>query len=149
MNFIENAVYILFYPVIFLVLNNSQRTRVAIFHKNKILIVRPRLNLGKWIMPGGNIKKSETPEMSVIRETKEEIGIVLEPEKLIFSRREVNSYRFIKTEIHYYVYLTEKELNVIIDKNEIAEYKWVLIEDIEKTGIVPHEKTVIAKLLTP
>lgn len=45
-----------------------------LIHKNKILLVRHWYN-PLWVMPGGGIKKNETPEQAAIRELKEETGI--------------------------------------------------------------------------
>ncbi len=51
--------------------------RVMIIHDNKFVLVRHWYN-PLWVMPGGGIKKHETPEKAAHREVKEEIGLSIE-----------------------------------------------------------------------
>ncbi len=48
--------------------------RIMIIHKNQLVLVRHWYN-SLWVMPGGGIKKHETPERAAVREIKEELGI--------------------------------------------------------------------------
>lgn len=56
---------------------------VGIIERNgKILITqRPegKAYAGKWEFPGEKLEKGETPELCMIREIKEELGITVEP----------------------------------------------------------------------
>jgi 8-oxo-dGTP pyrophosphatase MutT (NUDIX family) len=52
----------------------TQGVRVMIVHKDSIVLVRHWYN-NLWVMPGGGIKKHETPEQAAIREIQEELGI--------------------------------------------------------------------------
>ena len=48
-----------------------------ILYQNEIILVRHWYNT-LWVMPGGGIKKHETPEQAAVREIKEELGIEIE-----------------------------------------------------------------------
>lgn len=48
--------------------------RILIVSEGEVVLVRHWYNF-LWVMPGGGIKKYETPEQSAIREMKEELGI--------------------------------------------------------------------------
>lgn len=52
----------------------TKGVRVMVVQDGKIILVRHWYN-SLWVMPGGGIKKYETPEQAAIREIKEEIGI--------------------------------------------------------------------------
>lgn len=52
----------------------TRGVRVLLVHRDKIILVRHWYN-SLWVMPGGGIKKYETPEQAAIREIKEEVGI--------------------------------------------------------------------------
>ena len=45
-----------------------------IFHKDKVLLIHHR-KLGLWLPVGGHIQENETPDESLLREIKEEVGI--------------------------------------------------------------------------
>jgi 8-oxo-dGTP pyrophosphatase MutT (NUDIX family) len=50
--------------------------RVLVTHKDSLILVRHWYN-NLWVMPGGGIKKYETPEQAAIREIREEVGLNL------------------------------------------------------------------------
>lgn len=54
------------------------RVRVVIVNdQNEILLVRSWLGHQRWSLPGGGIRRSETPREAALREVQEETGLVL------------------------------------------------------------------------
>lgn len=51
--------------------------RILIVHNNSLVLVRHWYN-GLWVMPGGGIKKTESPEEAAVREVFEETGISIQ-----------------------------------------------------------------------
>ena len=49
----------------------------CIVHDKRILLLKHR-KLGKWLPPGGHIEKDETPDETVVREIREEVGLDVE-----------------------------------------------------------------------
>lgn len=57
--------------------------RAAVFQDNKILLVRERLDAGRWTLPGGWVDVGESPSMAVEREVLEESGYQTRAVKLV------------------------------------------------------------------
>jgi 8-oxo-dGTP pyrophosphatase MutT (NUDIX family) len=61
------------------------RTRVmVVLNGTELLMVKNWLGSQQWTLPGGGIKRGESPEMAALRELTEETGLVLNREQLRF-----------------------------------------------------------------
>jgi len=120
-----------------------------IIKDKKVLILKGNRGFakGKWHVPGGFISYPESPEKSVVRECKEELGIDIKVKELITTFSEVRKYPG-----HYYLalsYLCEilPGQKIKLDISENSELKWLpLKEAIDKVD-VPHAKKTFEKLL--
>lgn len=79
--------YYLLWPIIWLILHHTARTRVIIVSDNKVLLVRGWLSPGQYSLPGGGIRHGEEPEEGAVREVYEETGIKLRIHDLNFVRQ--------------------------------------------------------------
>lgn len=62
----------------FLRFGKEKRVRIAVLSDDRhILLVRNWFGYQNWSLPGGGIKKGETPESAIIRELYEETGLVV------------------------------------------------------------------------
>ena len=106
---------------------------VVIINENNEILLQKRskckkVNPGKWGICGGKVEIGETPLDAGIRETFEEIGIVLNKGELKFLSTAKNE------KAHFTVYYVRK--NVDINKCKIQEYKleelrYFKIEELE------------------
>lgn len=82
MKLLGKILYVACYPGLFVVLNGSRRTRLIVLHNNQVVLVRPFLGMGEYLLPGGGIHRRETPQASAVRELREETGICIDESEL-------------------------------------------------------------------
>lgn len=106
---------------------NKKFTDIIVVCDGELLLLR-RANYmktfkGKWCLPGGHIDKGEDSKNAIIRELKEETGIILDSIPKLWKTWE---YSNGDTSDIYEVYLKEKP-DVKISR-EHAQYKWIKLE---------------------
>jgi len=127
-------VYWLSWPVLFLILRGSKRTRAVIVVGSDVLLLKGRLGSNKWALPGGGIKSGEQPELSVLREIKEEVGLDISKSSLIYLGQQYYSEDGIGFDILLYgIRLTEKP-SIKIQKKEISKYCWLPVDQINASN---------------
>lgn len=77
-----------------------------------------------WNFPGGGIEKNETAKKSAVREVKEEAGIDIKVQDLIFTERQVTNERVM----YFYTVFLERKPDVKLNK-ESSDFKWLKWED--------------------
>jgi len=65
--------------------NNAYRfpvsVKAVVFHQDKVLLLRNERD--EWELPGGKLEPNEEPLDTVVREVREELGILVEPGPLL------------------------------------------------------------------
>lgn len=90
---------------------------VAVWYDDQILAVRHSYRPG-WSLPGGRAKKNELPNETASREIKEEVGIELPSDDLVFVYQS-------RTGNILFEYCLPSPLNPHIDNREIVEAKFL------------------------
>ena len=88
-------------------------------------------NPNKWAKTGGQVEAKETVEEAIYREVKEELGIEIPKEQIKvvdIHKSDNKSRRFA----YNFIFVVNYKINdYILQKEEVAEVKYVTIEDIE------------------
>ena len=120
----------------------KKATAAVIFKMGKILIAR-RVKDGKWEFPGGKFEEGETPEQCIVREIKEELGLLIRVEKPLcvvrgtFRNQIMELFAFLVTpvsgELTPYIHQDVKW----VSREELVTYNF-LEEDKEIFKYLPH-----------
>ena len=126
---IGKIVYTLAYPAIKLIVRNSRRAYVMVVVGDEALVTKDWLgNMNDWRLPGGGVKKNETPMQAVIRECREEVGVDLrEPELMKIVGKKRSRLKF-----DYWVYVVDLHTKPMIEKSrrEISETQWISVNEL-------------------
>jgi nucleoside triphosphatase len=99
--------------------------------KGEILLVRSYKWGKKYVVPGGHIELGERSEAAIKREVKEEVGLEVEPVRLLLIQEAIYPTDYIKHE--HYIFLDylcrTHESKVELDGDEIQEHIWMLPKD--------------------
>lgn len=119
------------WPIFYLALNNTKRTRVIIAHKEQILLVQPRLSDRVWDLPGGGVHKRERDKTAACRELKEELGISSSTAQLYpIGSLDYTNRKITNKLIVYKLSLTKKP-TLSLQKLEIRKAQWHSTKEIK------------------
>lgn len=95
-----------------------------------------------WEFPGGKIEQGETPEQSLMREIKEELGCTVQVQEMI--EDVVHEYPAVIVQLLTY---RTKIIEGTPQAKEHAELKWVSPSELERLEWAPADVPTIHKLL--
>lgn len=73
----------------------------AVILRNGMILLSHETVTGWWLVPGGGMEESETPEECCVRETEEETGVVVRPLRQFLTLKEYyEEYRYVS---HYFI----------------------------------------------
>jgi nucleoside triphosphatase len=95
--------------------------------KGEILLVRSYKWGNKYTVPGGHIELGERSEAAIKREVKEEVGLDVEPVKLLLVQEAIFPVDYVKHEHYIFMdYLCRSKSSAVkVDREEIQEHLWV------------------------
>lgn len=118
------------WPLAWLILGRSKRARVLVIAEGAVLLVRHWHGSGNLSMPGGGLRRGESPARGAARELHEEMGITVGKGQL----RDLGVTRAKSRGIAYTAYLFAMELpkqpELKVSKFEIMEVGWHKLGDV-------------------
>jgi 8-oxo-dGTP pyrophosphatase MutT (NUDIX family) len=118
------ALYWVFWPLNWLYLRWSHRTRLLVTYGDEILVVRNWIGDGRYYLPGGGLHIGEEPAKGAVRELFEETGATLHEDEIHEIGTETyhnNGFRF---ECHYFAFRSHARLVTKLSRLEIVEIAW-------------------------
>ena len=110
---------------------NSRGVVVLLLHHGKVLLVRHSYSARRWTLPGGSLKRGETPERAARREVREEVGITLQEVRNHGPRRSIAQGRRDTTWLLSAVLAADR---VQLASWEIQAVRWVSVEQALTSG---------------
>ena len=100
---------------------------------------------GLWEFPGGKIEQGERPEQSLIRELKEELGIIVKEECLAPLTFASHPYADFHLLMPLYVC---RRWEGIVEPKEKQKLKWVRPNALRNYAMPPADEPLISHLMT-
>jgi ADP-ribose pyrophosphatase YjhB (NUDIX family) len=119
--------------------NYSYQIRLTgiLVQDDKLLLVKQRVTSARgWSLPGGRLEHGETIEIAILREMKEETGLDVAIEKLLYVCDKLDStppivhITFLLRQVGGAIALPTNEF----DENPISDVKFVPISDLREYG---------------
>ena len=123
------------------------RVGVIFKYQGKVLIEIRKDRVGNSVIPGGRIKIGEKSSDALIREIKEEMGIVLDNDKLIYNNTIEEFFTFDNTKFHEIFFVYEYPVDEVFYQelmnikgnldNHTTEYIFVSPSEFDNVDLLP------------
>lgn len=122
------------WPLWWLLMHHSERSRVLLVADNHVLLTRGTLSAGEWSLPGGGLHSGERAAIGASREIFEELAIVIAADQL----HELAVEQTHNSGIAYTAHFMAAELatrQLPTPQIEVAEARWVCIDDVHTVHV--------------
>lgn len=120
---------------------NNWGTGVLITDKANKILVGLRTDTKDWATPGGKVNLGETPLEGIIRETREESNLKINPKYIDVK---VGAFKNKKVWCSFLFLAKGVSGKVIPQKSEFKEFKWVTKEELKKLKLFRPTKMMIS-----
>lgn len=128
-------VYYLARPGIYLVLHNSQRSRVFVVCDDSLLLIRSDFGSRHWTLPGGGIKRGETPAGGAQRELFEEVGVQVTQRQLKKVTQRTKGFgplSWPRIHLLFFVVHLKSKPRLNLQAFEVSESQWVSLQELQQ-----------------
>lgn len=117
---------------------------ILLFDKDKRILLQHRSNDAKrlpdfWGFFGGGIEKDETPEQTLVRESKEELDYTPQNPRLIMTQE--FEYKEVKNK--KYIYMEEYDPSIKLNQGEGQAMDWFTLDETKNLKMIDHDREVI------
>lgn len=124
------VVFWLTWPLTYLYVRGTTRTRVLLVADDKVLLARVWHGTGSWKLPGGGVHGKESLKDAAVREVFEEVRVKIQPEQLQDLGQKFHKEHGIPYTGQYYCVALPEVCAVEARMPEVLEAEWVPIESV-------------------
>ncbi|HUD10138.1 MAG TPA: NUDIX hydrolase [Candidatus Saccharimonadales bacterium] len=119
--------YWLTWPLLWVYLRDSHRTRLVLINDTgKLLVVRGWVaDSSRWSLPGGGLHRGEEPQHGLLREVHEEVGLTLAPDKLRLLKEMPVHIKGFHFYVHIFMATITGEPTLHLQRFEITDAQWI------------------------
>lgn len=131
LQWIGRLAYVVGWPVIHLILEGSERTRLVVLSSNRsCLVVQPYIGSGTWKLPGGGMSRGETPPATAARELFEEVGLRVAAEHFALLGTMTMTEDGHRYRAHVLAVYVAQPPKLTLQWCEIAAARWLPLETV-------------------
>ncbi len=125
------------WPLSYVYVRHTERTRVVLRAEGKILLVRVWHGPGGWSLPGGGLHRGETSLQAAARETLEETGLEIATEALQDLGLKAYAHAGLVFTSRYYSADLPVALRPTAGLPEVLDAKWILESELRNIRLMP------------
>lgn len=152
MNYLVNKLYQIFYTLAYRLLlciwfifrPNIRGVNVAIWYRNKVLIIKPSYK-NEYAMPGGYIKRGEDKRKAASREVWEELKLKVSEEQLEYVDTYLNTHEYKRDYTAIFEVRFPFKPPINIDHREVKWANFLSLDETTKLKLPPSIKSYFQK----
>jgi 8-oxo-dGTP diphosphatase len=117
-------------------------TLVALWNRGEVLLVRNSY-VPYYGLPGGYVRRGETPRQAALRELVEEVGISAQADELELVLDETNEWEGKHDHVQIFALDLTARPNVVVDHREVVEASWWSPERARSLDLFPPLRRVL------
>jgi 8-oxo-dGTP pyrophosphatase MutT (NUDIX family) len=117
---------------------------VAVWHDGRILLVRNSYRR-QLTLPGGYAKPREEKRTTAARELREEVGVSVQPKRLVHAYHGTHLFEYRKDTLDIYELVVDDEPTIEVDDREVVRATFHMPADALQLPIVPHLREYLTR----
>ncbi len=122
----------------------TEGTLVAMWHRDEVLLVRNSY-VPYYCLPGGYMRRGETPADAVLRELREEVGVDARADELALVYDQTREWEGKSDHVRIFNLQLATRPEVRVDHREVIEASWWSAERALELTLFPPVRAVIEK----
>ena len=117
---------------------------VAVWHHGRVLLVKNSYR-SQLTLPGGYVKPREDRRTTAARELHEEVGIRVQPRRLVHAYHGTHFFEYRKDTLDIYELEVDEAPSVQVDAREVVQAEFHTPEEALQLSVVPHLEEYLSR----